>query len=282
MSANDQVVDLPFNGETDIDALAAQARAAAAAPPNPLEIKLDGDGIPEHLKGKTPAQLEAERKALADANRALEAKLLATMQQQPQQPTQVVVQMPAQPAAEKHYSDDEINALFSEGKHLEAMRIMQRQSVLPVAENIDARISGIYRAAASGAEVQARQAHPFEFQHFANEIKAKIDSIDPQRRDSIMSQPESWKQVVNQVIGENADKWLALKTQSNGDSQAEALRAAAGFSGPTVNAPRNEPTPSSAQIQLDAEGERIAQGYINQGVFKDKAEYIKWMQIESR
>lgn len=198
------------------------AEQAAATPQfDPSAVKLEGDAVPEDLRGKTTAELIAER---AELQRALEAsrdsinalrtsqEALTTARQQP------MAQAPQAPQAEPEMSSAQLKEMF-ERDPFEYNQYMLTKMEKTMTRNLESRLAPIASTTASSAEHVARQKFAEEFQVLGKEINDVVRQI-PQGQ---LASPDAWDQVMYYVRGQHMEKLLNARTAKK---QQEDLAAA--------------------------------------------------------
>lgn len=200
----------------------AAAAAAPAAPIDPATVKLDGDNIPEALRGKTLAdvlsvQTELQR-ALAvarDTNDALRQSSEAlTASRQQQAP---VVQ---QPVAEPELTKEQLKALYDEDPFAYQQH-MFTQMDKKIQKQVSSSIAPFASTTASVSESQARQKFTEEFSVLGTEINQVLSQIPDK---GVLAQPGAWDELLYYVRGKNLDKLMEARTKKANDSALEEAR----------------------------------------------------------
>lgn len=159
-----------------------------------LSKPLDGEGVPEEIKGKSVADLFAEAKRLSEALRMSEQARLSAVA-----PAPVAATPP--PAEPKELTDEEIRAIYDEDP-LKAVEIKQAQLLRKMEKQYEARLAPLFAGSETSAEQNARQKYQDEFALFGDEIKTVIDNI-PNR--AILSQPGTWDDIISYIRGKSGN-----------------------------------------------------------------------------
>lgn len=273
----------PIRQEVTMGEIEAEIKAAEST--NTDGIKLEGTDIPEEFRGKTVSEVlklaKASREALTISEEA--RKSAATAPRSDAGPTTIVMAPPA-PVEDKRLSKEELAGLF-ESDPIGAVAYMQEIAVKDAEVRFERRLAPMSAGAASAAEGQARQRYGDEFALFETEIKKIADAI-PNK--AFLGTPEGWDQVIGFVRGngENFNKLVehrTKKTAAKAVADAQEIQArSAGFS-PTSSI-RGTSVPSGStsagdDAGLDEVERQIADKFVDQGVFKNRAEYKKWKDI---
>lgn len=239
--------------------------AASSDAPKVTDVKLDGEGIPDDLKGKSVAELIAMQKGLADS---LKLSEFARMQAQTAAPAPVA---PA-PTPDPDLTDEQLAELYQENP-VAAMRKMQEQATRQLTRNMEARIGSLSSSTAVTIEQQMRTKYAEEFDALGSEISAVIQQRIPDK--SMLSDPNVWEEMIRYVKGANFDKFYAYKQSKSGSAALASARAredaAAGISFAPSAA---SAAPVSAVGELDDYSKEIAR---NLGM--SEADYRKWSQV---
>lgn len=199
----------------------AEAAQAPPAPLDPAALKLEGDNIPEPLRGKTLAdvlavQTELQR-ALAtarDTNDALRqsTEALAATRQQPAP----VVQ---QPQAEPELTKEQLKAMYDEDPFA-YQQYMFTQMDKKIQKQVSTSIAPLASTTASVGESQARAKFAEEFAVLGDEINVVLSKIPREA----LAQPGAWEEVIYYVRGRNMDKILDARTKKANDTALEEAR----------------------------------------------------------
>lgn len=254
------------------------ADKAAGEKPKLGEIKIDGEGIPDDLKGKTVAELLTMTKGLSDSLRVSEQRRqdverAALTARQP-----VPEQKPPEP--EPELSDEQVAELFDK-KPLEAVKYLSARAAKTAEDNLNKRLGGLVSGGASAAEQSARTKYPDEFELFDDQIKAALNSGMVKKE--AMTQPEAWDDLIAWIRGKtgNMEKLFdhrVAKASKGKQTDAQAAQAAA--AGPVIRTTVGGSSGGSAAGELDDTMKEIARN-----LFPDMApadaykEYDKWRRV---
>lgn len=241
-----------------------------AAAPNYDEVKLEGDNIPELLRGKTITEAIKQFGSLEDAVRLSEqgrknAELLAESLSRGDRPQPVA----AAPEPEE-LSDEQIRELMEEDQ-LKGMEALNARAIRRAEKNLEARLSPLYNGTYASVEQAARAKYAEEFELFGSDISKMAQTIPNAR--SVLSNPAAWDDMIALIRGRpgNFDKIIERRMQKANGSSLEQVReretAGVGFSehsGPKGRAP-------TSVTQLDALQREIAEK-----LDLTPQEYVKW------
>lgn len=236
-------------------------------PPSLDSISLDGDSVPELLRGKT----------VADALKTVEAlqAALKTSEQARQQPAQPYYQQPPQPPQQDAYDRQRMQELYDQDP-LAAMEQMGQYLARQLDQSVATRLQPLQTGISSTAEAQARQQYAEDFELFGDQIREIAGTVPA----AALTSKKSWDDLISYVRGQpgNFDKMLQKRMQKEREAELANVRAQeqqqSGYTG--------RPRPAGAiqtggdDAPLDPVADKIAQDFIDQGVFKSKAEYRKW------
>lgn len=249
--------------------------SGVGAKPNVGDTKLEGDDVPEELRGKSPreiAEIIAQRnnalRLSESARLASEATVIAlgkSAQSAPAPapaPVPEPVDMPANELAELMQTDP--------GR---AVEVIQTQLSRKMSKDVNARLGPLASGATGIAETNARTQYPEEFQLFGDQIKAYVDAVPDK---SLFTNPKAWDDLVSYIRGrpDNFQKLFDFrnnKTKAAGVAAAQAeQRGATGFTGePARTAVSNRKGRPMDSIERE----------IARELGMDDAEYIKWRDI---
>lgn len=257
-----------------LEQLEAASTQEATKPVNLAEVKLEGDDIPEHLRGKTAsdaiAQVVAMQKALLiseDARKQAQTNAELAMRQ-PQ------VQAPAPPAAPPELTPDELNELY-EKEPIKAIAYMQQQGLRQAERNLESRLGPLFQGTAVSIEQQAREKYKEEFELFGDQI-TQIASQLPGGR-SALANPQAWDDLVSLVRGRtgNMEKIFERKTaKAAGAQQQQAQQTQAQDAGIVMNSTTRAPVAPSGAFIDPTEREIMRE----LGIQTD-AEWLKWRNM---
>lgn len=251
--------------------------AAPAAPAKASEFKLEGDDIPEEYRGKTAAEVAKEAKAFQNALRTSEAAreaqkaALDLRGSEPAAPAK-----PAEPVEE--VMTREQLAELAQTDPVAAMEKVTEIAERRAEKNFNARLAQIEVGNVGMAENWARQEFPDEFQLFGAELDKFVKQFPP----SVFANKKGWEDAVSFVRGQRGNFEKLMEHRQNGParSSTEARMEQERTSGHAGgNGVQRTQIPARQIDTLDAVQDKIAQEFIDSGVFKDKAEYIAWSKI---
>lgn len=242
------------------------------------------DDIPEAYRGKSMKDIiaiaEGARSQMNESTRAAQEAREAA-----QRAAELAGRQPPPKVEEpKELTREEMKALYDEDP-FKALEIMENQLLNRVNRHVEDRIAPLTDGTMSSAEQWARQEYADEFELFGDKIKGMVDSI-PNKQ--VFSTKKGWEDAVAYVRGQkgNFEKLVEHRADKSnreeGASARERERGNAGFSGrSTVASSSRRDTSSSTRQDADMgdEERQIAQRFINDGTFKDMAEYRKWQRM---
>lgn len=227
------------------------------------QIKLEGDNVPELIRGKT---IDEAMKAFGSLEQSLKASEQARVQPQAQVAAPVVEEP-------KELTDDELATLYDESP-IKAIQAMQEQAERRASRNLESRLAPLAAGTAATVEAAARAKYADEFALFGDQITAIASQIPNAR--AVLSSGAAWDDLIALVRGRagNFDKLIEHKTQQRQQPVREAARTeqreSVGFSDSGGSRGRI----ASSEAGLDATQREIAS---NLGM--TPAEYIKWSKI---
>lgn len=199
-----------------------EALSAPAAPNlDPSTVKLEGDAIPEPLRGKSLSDvlaLQAEQQRALEASRAQIDSLRALAEARtPQQP---VPSVPQQPAPEAELSQAQLKEMY-ERDPFEYQQYMFTQMDKKIKTQVTSSVAPLASTTAFAAETQAKQKFAEEFEVLGNEINQTLQQI-PDR--SVLAQPGAWDQILYYVRGQHMDKLIQARTAKANAAALEEAR----------------------------------------------------------
>lgn len=190
-----------------------------------FSTKLEGDHIPESIRGKSIAEIVQQSNSLERALSVSEDARKRAVYTQP---------YPSQPApVQPDMTPEKMNELFLENP-FEAVRQMLNVAGGSVLEHVDRRLQPLAGAGAAAAQRYAEQAHALEFKLFKDQID---DFVKQSGNPSAWSDPKSWDDLVSYIRGrpENIDKYYEARSKTTTTEQANAARTAeAGSAGASL------------------------------------------------
>ena len=257
----------PTQGATSVtfEDIERQSTQDAATAADVTQMKVDGQDIPEHLRGKSVKEIIA---ALEGTGQALKLSEAARLQVQPvQQAPAPVVEQP------KEISDEEIQQMYEE-QPLRAIEAMNQRAIQRAERNLEVRLGPLINGSAAQVEQSVRAKYADEFALFGDEITQVASGIP--NRQAVLSNPAAWDDLVALVRGRenNFNRLLqhkASKTTQVSRQQAQLEQVAGvGFSDNSGGRGR---APTSV-AGLDPIQKEIAE---KMGLTPD--DYVKWSKI---
>lgn len=170
---------------------------AAPTPQKLSDIKLDGEGVPDELKGKSVAELVAQanglREALLVSERArTQSDQMAALASRP------VAAPVEQPKHEPELTDEQLAELHSTDP-LKAIRYLRDQGIREASKNLESRMGSLFTSTAAGAEREARTKYKAEYEVLGSEISAMVAQIP--NASSVLTTPEAFDNLIAIVRG---------------------------------------------------------------------------------
>jgi hypothetical protein len=186
------------------------------------DIKLDGEGIPEHLKGKSAADLvkmlEGTQEAVRISERAREqAELTARALAKQEAPPP-----PPMPEPEPELSEEQVAELY-QNDPVKAIKVLSEQAVKRAEKNLENRLGPMMRGSASAVESAARTKYAEEFELFGEEITRLAGSVP--NKEAILSNPAAWDDMISLIRGRPGNFEKLIERKSAG--KVAATRTAA-------------------------------------------------------
>jgi hypothetical protein len=198
------------------------------------DVKVDGDDVPENLRGKTARDLLNYAKSVEQALKTSESarqEALILAQTASAAAGKPPVAAPPEPKPEPELTREQLRELY-ETDPLAAIEAMQRQALVKAESHLQARLEPLISGAGQSAEQIARTKFPEEFEVLSDEIKQMVESLPDKR---MLSQPGNWEQLVTYVRGQHMDKMFNHRMAKATTTAAEDARreqiASAGFHG---------------------------------------------------
>lgn len=251
------------------DLLAGDPSDTPTRTPNAQDLfnqRLEGDTIPEHLRGKTVADVLSHAASLGEALKISE-RARTDMAKFADRPVNVHATpvAPADPGP-KTYTEDEINEMFRDNPAKAIQTIWNAADAL-VERRVEQRIAPIRNSAVSAAEATARREYALEFELFGDQIKEMYNNTPDKM---IFSNPQAWTDMVRFIRGDSAniDKLVEARQAKAAGGARTAQAASAGFHAPPVQ----HTSRSAASPTLDDPLKRE----IADKLGMDYNEYLKW------
>lgn len=264
------------NAGITFDEIESQLKAAetAALAPKLDDTKVDGEDVPEALRGKTMREVLAHTKALEDTLRMSEVS-----RQQALTMAQLAAQRSGEPVRAKEpepepmITSEEVAAAFQDdpNKGIQLMSKMNEQAIARAASSFAQRIDPLLQGTVGAVEQQARQKYPDEFSLYGEEIKSILDSL-PNK--NAMSTGNSWDDLIAFVRGKNPQKlfdhMMSKETDRKVTDAYTLQRESAGLS---MSSATRTPAPSAGVI-IDETTKEVCKVL---GI--SEADYIKWNKV---
>jgi len=245
----------------------AAVEEAAGKQPKMLETKLEGDDVPEELRGQSIKDIIARLKGREEALRLSEVARLEAAGRTVASPAALPIEEPVE------LTDEQIAEMHSE-EPLKAIQAVTARSERRMAKNLETRLGPLVTGTAASVEAAARAKYPEEFELFGADI-SKIASNIPNAR-AALTDPTVWDGLISYARGqpENFEKLMARKLAKSGAPTREVVQRQqveeVGFTGSSGK----RPVPVQGAPTLD-----LLQKEIAAKLSMSDAEYIKWMGV---
>lgn len=255
--------------------------AASEAEPKGTDLtaKLDGDEVPEELRGKTMAEVLTIQKGMKDALLTSEqarknAETLAATAAAATAPP-APAPAPAPPAPEPELTEEELTELHTEHP-LKAIEYMQSRAIKVAERNLESRLAPMFAGTAASVEEAARVKYADDFESIGPEIEKFIQQL-PNKQ--VLASSQGWDDLIALMRGKNIEKIIEHKAgkvsaQAKIDAQQEQ-QDLTGFQG-TGTAPRVAVAVPSKVEALDDIQKEIA-GKLGMSL----EDYVKWGAVTS-
>jgi len=259
-------------GATSVELEEFGTETTVAPPPKLEEMMLDGDDVPEELRGKTAADAIARTKALSEALKLSEdARKQSDLMAQTALRTQPTP--PAPPAEEPEMSEEELTQLH-EDNPLAAIRVMNAQAIRRAEKNLETRLRPLFSGTSKSVEEQARAKYADEFALFGDQITEIARQVP--NAEAVLANPSAWDDIVSLVRGRpgNFDRLVERKSAPKTE---ETRRAAQNVQSETVGFSGTEARVGSRPMtvaNLDPIQREIADK-----LDMTPEEYVKWSQV---
>lgn len=244
--------------------------------PKMEDIRLDGDSVPEELRGKSVADVVKQFGSMAEAIRIseqarLQAETLARTaagaleRGTPPAPT---------PTPEPDLTPQELADLHDRDP-LAAITYMTERATKQAERNLQSRMGSLMESTGRQVESAMRAKYPLEFQLFGEEITRLAGSVP--NKEQVLTNTLAWEEMIALVRGRDANlqRFIDAKTGKTPEQLREIARAQqvndAGISMTSATGGYRVPTSVN---QLDATQREIAQK-----LGMSEAEYVKWSNI---
>jgi len=258
---------------------------ADAAQTAPAEVKLEGDAIPEELRGKSVQDVltqmdglkeavklsETSRGELKDKVATLSAQVAAVQAVAPAEPP--VKEEPAE------LSVDQFQTLYDESP-MKAMEAMGEVMGKRLEANLEARLKPLAVGNADDAEARARVKYATEFELFGDQIEEVLKKNVPDR--SIMSTGKTWDDLVAYVKGQpgNVEKLIERKMAAASEEAQRKAQEAQSLTVPFSGTQDATRPPSKPTVEtLDDTQKDIIRVMRQSGVDIDEKSYVQWAKV---
>lgn len=248
----------------------------AATPQELFNQRLEGEHVPEHLRGKSIADVLNQVNALGEALKISEKARseIARFADRPVASTPTYV--PPAPA-EKELTEDDINEMFKENP-AKAINLLWNRGSAQMAAHIDGRIAPLTNAAASSAELNARAKYALEFELFGDQIAAMYNSMPDK---GVFTKAEGWRDMVHFIRGndENLEKYVTEKAaRANGQATPSLREARASASANVGFSPTRTQRESVGAASVSSNDDPIKREIADR-LGMDMKDYLKWERL---
>lgn len=272
----------PFGSSVTLEDMETDESDSSGGKPDLKTIKAEGDDIPEAYRGKTFSEViqiaEGARGAMNESVQAARdaAAAARAAAEGGNRPAPAVEEV-------KELSRDELKALYDEDP-LQAIAVMQEQSMRRAEAHVEQRLGAITEGTVSQAENWARQEFADEFELFGDDIMKMVGGI---KNKAVFTSKQGWEDAVSYVRGKkgNFEKLVTHREEKankeNGNNARANERERSGFTGRNTagNVRSRDVSNETATKGMSDEERTIAQRFIDNGTFKDMAEYKRWQRM---
>ncbi len=240
--------------------------------PDLSQVKLDGDNVPEHLRGKTAADVLAQLTSMGEA-----LKLSEQARKQAETNAQLALQAraPEPPPVEEpqELTEEALKELY-DNDPLKAIALMNDQAIRRAEKNLSARLDPLFSGTAAQVEAAARSKYQDEFALFGDQITQMASQIPNAK--AVLGNPAAWDDLVSLVRGRpgNLERLIEKKTAGAATQQRQTAQQqqveTMGFSDNGGTRPRS----GSGMTSLDS-----IQAEIADKLGMSHADYIKWSKV---
>ena len=185
-----------------------------------------GNDAPEPFRGKSINDLFNEVQKLQNTNKINE-EVIRRMSAEPPKPQIIQVGQPVPVApVQQGPNEEELTAMIADDDpkvRMQAWNIMQQRNNTMLAQALERRLEPLAGGAVSAAESAARQKYPLEFELFASEI----DQYKSRVPREAFTNPQAWDELMNQVRGQNALRFVTEFQKRSGTRSLESVQAEA-------------------------------------------------------
>lgn len=263
--------------QVTMEEMAAAEASEAAKPTDLTKVVVQGDDVPEELRGKTAAEAIAYAKGLKQAlgiseQSRLQAQQIADIASRTQ-PVAAVVEAVVEP----ELTDEQLQTMFQE-EPLKAIRAMNAKAIRDAERNVEARLAPLFSGTSASVEKQARETYKDEFALFGSEISKMVETTAQKPNGkNVLANPAFWDDMISYIRGKpgNFDKMVEAKTRKVTEVTRSAAQedqvASVGFTDATPTGRARKPMTVES---LDSTQREIA-GVL--GISLD--DYVKWSKV---
>lgn len=237
------------------------------------KIQLDGESVPEGLRGKSVNDVISRMNSMEEALRLSEqARKQAETNAQLALSRGGEPQKPAEEETAQELSEEQIKELYEEDP-IKAIQVINDQALRRAEKNLEIRLAPMMRGTSAQVEQAVRSKYADEFELFGDQITQLAGTVP--NKEAVLSNPAAWDDLIALVRGRqgNMEKLIARKSGGHTPTQAREMQTQTmGFTG--TGGPRQSASPSNGQ--LDPIQKEIAEK-----MNMSEAEYIKWMRVSS-
>jgi hypothetical protein len=243
---------------------------ANAQPIDLKTIKLDAEGMPEELRGKSAQEVVEYATRLKEAVRISEEARVSAQQQAELalRSNQFQPQQQKAPEPEPELTREQLAEMMSNDP-VAAMEYISTQTTRRVAAQYEERLRPLMSNNVNSAEDYARDKYKDEFAILGKDIDQLVASIPGGRQG--MTSRQAGDDLVSLVRGRNFDKLGEYRSQATRETRQEAAEGQSGITMRNTQAPRQQATTNG---QLDATQLEIADK-----LGMTPAEYINWSKV---
>jgi hypothetical protein len=185
-------------------------------PADPASFRVDGDSVPQSLRGLSAAQITERAARLEEALRISEEARLSSKS----------VPAPAQPATPVNpqptgFTPEKIRELY-ENDPVEAMAAMAYMAEQRANQRFEERLRGLNTSVSNSVSAQVRTQFKEDFDILGKEIEETAAQIAPEA----LANPAVWADLISYVRGKNIDKIVEHKLKQRGDDSQIPSRSA--------------------------------------------------------
>lgn len=272
----------PYGTSMTMEEIEAESGGEEVVKPDLSKVMADGDDVPEAYRGKSVSDIiriaETARTTMNESVTAARTAAEAARDAA----AAIGSRQEAPPPPKPDLTREEIKALYDEDP-MAALDVIQQQAERRIAQHVEDRIAPLTSGTMGAAENWAKQEFPDEFALFGDKIQQMIDSV-PNKQ--IFSGKKGWEDAISYVRGQkgNFEKLMDHRNNKVDSNEAatarERERGSAGFTGrSTTTARQREAARSADSGDMSEQEKSIANRFIDDGTFKDMAEYRRWQKM---